>query len=494
MICVSIGRGRHKHLLAEHQHLVSSGAQLVELRLDYLKRNVNLPRLLDNRPCPVIATCRRPQDGGRWEGTEEARQMILRSAIAGGVDYVDLEEDVATVIPRYGDCKRIISLHNFRETPQDLEAVHQRLAALDADIVKIATMAHSPHDGLRMLRLMRESKVPTIGICMGDIGTPSRLLAGKFGAPFTYSTFHHERSLAPGQLSYQQMTEIYHYEEIGPDTEVYGVIADPVGHSLSPVIHNRAFQELGLQKVYLPFRVPREDLRPFLTDCDEMGIRGLSVTIPHKEDVISCIDEVDSAARDIGAVNTILFRDGKTFGTNTDLPAAMASIAPALESRYGSNGITGRRALVLGAGGVAKTIAYGLVKQGANVVICSRTQERSEVLAGQLHCDFVDWEGRHNVEADLVVNGTPVGMHPNVDQTPLEKRGLRREMVVFDTIYNPEQTLLVKLARESGCEVVTGVDMFVRQAALQFELFSGQKAPLKVMHAEVKRAIGAARQ
>lgn len=494
MICVSIGRGRHKHLLAEHRHLVSEGAQLVELRLDYLKRNINLPRLLDNRPCPIVATCRRTQDGGRWEGTEESRQMILRSAIAGGVDYVDLEEDVAALIPRYGDCKRIVSMHNFRETPHDLEAIHRRLSALDADIVKIATMAHSPHDGLRMLRLMRESEIPTIGICMGDIGTPSRLLAGKFGAPFTYSTFHHERALAPGQLSYQQMTEIYHYDGIGPDTEVYGVIADPVGHSLSPIIHNLAFRELGLQKVYLPFRVPGEDLRPFLSDCEEMGVRGLSVTIPHKEDVISCLDELDESARDIGAVNTVLFQDGKKIGSNTDLPAAMTTMDPALKSRYGADGIKGRRALVLGAGGVAKTIAYGLVKQGANVVICSRTQTRSELLAEQLQCDFVDWDRRHNVEADLLVNGTPVGMHPNVDQTPLEKRGLRREMVVFETIYNPEQTLLVKLARESGCEVVTGLEMFVRQAALQFEMFCGQEAPLDLMRAEVKRVIGAARE
>ncbi|MCP4813167.1 MAG: shikimate dehydrogenase [Planctomycetaceae bacterium] len=494
MICVSIGRGRHKHLLAEHRHLVSEGAQLVELRLDYLKRNVNLQRILKNRPGPIVATCRRAQDGGRWEGTEESRLMILRSAIAGGVDYVDLEEDIAAAIPRYGSCQRIISLHDFRETPSNLEEIHQRLAALDADIVKIATMAHSPHDGLRMLRLVRDSEIPTVGICMGDIGTPSRILAGKFGAPFTYSTFHHERSLAPGQLSFQQMTDIYHYDKIDPETEIYGVMADPVGHSLSPIIHNQAFNELGLNKVYLPFRVPREDLRSFLLDCEELGIGGLSVTIPHKEDVISCIDEIDEATRKIGAVNTVIFRDGKKHGFNTDLPAAMASIEPMVQLRFGEASMKNRRALILGAGGVAKTIAYGLVQQGADVVICSRTQAKSELLASQLECDVIAWDQRHNVEADLLVNGTPVGMHPQVDQTPFEKRGLRREMVVFDTIYNPEQTLLVKLAREAGCATATGVDMFVRQAALQFEIFTDREAPIEMMRSQFKRTIGAARQ
>src|SRR6185503_11544677 len=149
---------------------------------------------------PVILTLRRPQDGGKYSGSEEERRMLLRSAIAEGVDYIDLEEDVAAMIPRYGKTKRIVSLHDFRKTPDNLEEIHARLAALDADIVKIATTANNTHDNLRLLQLMRNASVPTVAICMGDIGTPSRILAGRFGAPFTFATFHHERTLAPGQL------------------------------------------------------------------------------------------------------------------------------------------------------------------------------------------------------------------------------------------------------------------------------------------------------
>jgi 3-dehydroquinate dehydratase / shikimate dehydrogenase len=208
MICVTIGRGRHRYLIAEHQHLVNQGAQLVELRLDCIVRKVELGRLIKNRPCPVVITIRRKQDGGLWKGTEQERILLLRQAIAAGVEYVDLEDDIAMQIPRFGKTKRIISLHNFQETPEDLPAIHMRLAALDADIVKIATMANQPHDNLRVLEMMRESECPTIGMCMGDIGTPSRILGPKFGAPFTYATFHHERALAPGQLSYDQMVNV----------------------------------------------------------------------------------------------------------------------------------------------------------------------------------------------------------------------------------------------------------------------------------------------
>src|SRR5690349_9979765 len=180
MICVSIGRGRHKHVIAEHRHLVSQGAKLVELRLDYINGEVNLKRLLADRPSPVVITCRRERDGGKWPGTEEQRLMLLRSAIAEGVEYVDLEDDIAGSIPRYGKTKRVISLHDFRRTPDNLEEIHARLASFDADIVKLATMANTPHDNLRILSLIKNSKVPTVGICMGDVGTPSRILAGKF--------------------------------------------------------------------------------------------------------------------------------------------------------------------------------------------------------------------------------------------------------------------------------------------------------------------------
>jgi 3-dehydroquinate dehydratase/shikimate dehydrogenase len=494
MICVSIGRGRHRHVIAEHRHLVDQGAKLVELRLDYINGDINLRRLLADRPCPVIVTCRRTADGGKFVGSEEQRRLLLRTAIAEGVDYVDIEEDVAAEIPRFGKTKRIISFHDFRKTPDNLAELHQRMCGLDPDIVKISTMANHPQDNLRVLELSRHAKVPTIGLCMGDIGTPSRILAGRFGAPFTYATFHHERALAPGQLSYQQMVEIYNYDAINADTEVYGVIADPIGHSLSPQLHNAGFRAHNLNKVYIPIRVPRENLARFIDDAPAWGIRGLSVTIPHKEEILKKLTEADEAVRGIGASNTVLFEGGKRLGFNTDCPAAM----DALEAAVGGHDefkrrMAGKTALVLGAGGVGKSLVFGLVQRGISVVLTDINAKQALTLAKRYDCRSVDWASRHSVPADMLFNCTPIGMHPNVDESPYEKHHLRPSMVVFDAVYNPENTLLVKEARNRNCTVVSGVEMFVRQACLQYELFTGQEGPAELMRETIRRVIGAAK-
>jgi 3-dehydroquinate dehydratase/shikimate dehydrogenase len=494
MICVSIGRGRHRYLIAEHKHLAEQGAKLVELRLDYVQSAVNLNRLLPERPCPVVITCRRERDGGKWARTEEQRQLLLRQAIVAGCDYVDLEEDVAGKIPRFGKTKRIVSYHDFSETPEDLEGLHARLAALDADVVKIATMVNHPHDNLRLLRLCRQSKIPTVALGMGEIGTPSRVLAKRFGAPFTYATFHAERALAPGQLSFQQMREIYRYDQINAETEFYGVVADPVAQSLSPLIHNAAFAHLGLNKVYLPFRVSSDQLASFLADCPELGVKGLSVTIPHKEEIIKHIKKCDEATQRIGACNTVVFNPEGATGYNTDYRAAMACIDHAFGGDENNPALNNKTMLVLGAGGVSRALVYGLRRRGADVVISSRTDARAEELAAMFGARSTPWTGRHTVRPTLIVNGTPLGMHPVVDESPIEQRHLLSDMTVFDTVYNPEQTLLIKQAREAGCHTITGIDMFVGQAALQFNLFTGQKAPLELMRQVVRRAISAAKQ
>jgi 3-dehydroquinate dehydratase / shikimate dehydrogenase len=501
MICVSIGRGRHRHMIAEHGHLVSQGAKLVELRLDYIIGKINLKRLMAERPCPIILTIRRDVDGGKWRGTEQERHMLLRAAIVDGVDYIDLEEDTAKAIGRYGKTKRIVSYHDFRQTPEDLAAVHARLAALDPDVIKIATIANSPHDNLRMMQLVQSAKVPTVGMCMGDLGTPSRILCGRFGSPFTYASFHHERLLAPGQLSFEQMVNVYHYDAIGPETAIFGVIADPIGHSLSPLVHNTALRAAGINAVYVPFRVPAEHLDQFLSNARQWGIRGLSVTIPHKEAVLKRLTKFEPAVKDIGAANTLVFETNDVVGYNTDYHAAIEAVVAGMNAAQkkaeqqpaGEAGLKDKTALILGAGGAARAMVHGLKKHGANAVVCSRTLKRGQQLAHAMGCDCIDWSNRHGISPDIVINCTPIGMHPNVDETPYDKGHLRAEMVVFDMVYNPENTLLIKEARGQGCQVVTGVEMFVRQAILQFKLFTGQEAPWELMRDTLKRAIGPAK-
>ncbi len=497
MICVVIGRGRHRMMMEEHRHVVEHGAQLAELRLDYIRRAVDIKRLLKDRPGPVIVTCRRPKDGGRWMKSESDRIMALRTAIADGADYVDLEMDIAASIPRYKSTQRIISYHNLDETPPNLEEIHHDMSKLDPDIIKIVTTANHPVDNAKVLRLVRNSPIPTVGFCMGEMGMPSRILCGKAGSPFTYAAFADDSKIAPGMLTLKQLTDDYRYDSISQDTAILGVIADPVAHSFSPRIHNACIREMGLNMLYLPFRVPAESLESFLHTCSELGIKGLSVTIPHKEKVIKHINILDDQVAGIKAANTIVFRDAKLFGYNTDCSAAIESLEHALKDRSAILGeelvLKDRKVLILGAGGVARAIAFGLLRAGCDVTLTSRDYRRSDALANALKCKSVDWTGRANHPHQILINCTPVGMHPKMDETPYDPEWFNKKAIIFDTIYNPEQTLFIKHAREAGCLTVTGVDMFVRQAARQFKLFTGHDPNVETMRNEVKRAISAAR-
>jgi 3-dehydroquinate dehydratase / shikimate dehydrogenase len=497
MICVSIGRGRHRHVIAEHKHLVDNGVRLVELRLDFIQGDVQIKRLLKDRPCPVVVTCRRRADGGRWEHSEDARLRLLRTAIVEGADYVDLEDDIAATVPRYGTTKRIVSHHDFQKTPADLTLLHKRLASMDADIVKIATMANHPTDNLRMLQMVHASRVPTVGVCMGDIGVPTRILSGRVGAPFTFATFNDDRVLAPGQIGWRQMRDVYRYESITAATRVYGVVADPVAHSLSPAVHNAALAAAGIDAVYLPFRVPAEQLDEFITSAARWPLAGLSVTIPHKESVLRHATRVDALVKAIGAANTLSFEADGIAAANTDATAAVESLVAGIQSDdqpAAGEPLGVKSAVVLGAGGAARAVAFGLKQRGIEVTVTSRTLERARKIAAEVGCKAVDWSARHRMPYDCVVNATPVGMHPNVDESPYDKEHLRPYMVVFDTVYNPENTLLIKEARSVGCRVVTGVDMFVRQAAIQFRIWQGAEPPAGVMRDALKRATASAKQ
>lgn len=491
MICVTIGRTRHKMVVAEHQALVDRGARLVELRLDWLNRSPDLNRLLKDRPGPVVVTCRRPADGGRWHGDEEARRTLLRQAIVMGADYVDLEEDVAGEIRRYGQTKRIVSHHDFQRTPDDLEAIYERLCLLDADVVKLVTMAQSPRDNVRLLKLVASAKVPTIAFCMGEFGLPSRLLCVKHGAPFTYATFSRERVLAPGQIAFDDMRALYHVDEFNPETQVYGVVGDPVAHSHSPLIHNAALRHEGLNAVYLPFRIPSGELPATLDAYAAMDVRGYSVTIPHKQAAAAYAQFRDEVVEATGAANT-LYRDsaGHWCAANTDYEAALGALRQGLEGRE----LSGLRVLMLGAGGVARAIGHGVLRAGCALTIANRHKQRGLELAEQLSCTFTSWENRGAVDCDILINCTPVGMWPEMNATPFPQHWLRDHMLVFDTIYNPENTLLLKEAREHDCRTVSGLEMFIRQAASQFECFTGRPAPLDVMRNALRRGISAVQQ
>lgn len=519
MICVTIARPAHRQLLADHRFLAEQGISLVELRLDHLQAEPVMRTVLENRPTPVIVTFRLAEDGGNFCGTEPKRRAFLKAAMEAGADYVDLEDGVAGEMPRVGTSKRLVSYHNFLETPADLDAIYERMVSQDADVVKIVCMAKTPNDNLRILDLVarkRSEKVPVVGFCMGEMGKMSRILCQALGSPFTYCAFNSEGALAPGMIPWAAMRNLYRVEQLTSDSEVFGVIADPVGHSLSPLIHNSAFVEKAMPtRVYLPLLVPPKDLPDFMREAPKvLNLRGLSVTIPHKEKVIPLLSRVDASVRIIGACNTVLWNaDGSTLGTNTDYQAAMSSFAEVLSApgprhvegwseplddpetgRILAKPISGKTALIMGAGGVGKALAIGLARRGAKLVLTDIDLPRAQNLAERLTADgcpaeAVAWETRHEVEADFLVNCTPIGMHPKVENSPYDVSRLRASHVCFDAVYNPEETLFIRSARALGCATVNGLRMFVRQAGMQFERFTGCEPPLDVMRKVVKDAL-----
>jgi 3-dehydroquinate dehydratase / shikimate dehydrogenase len=490
-ICVVIGRTRHKMMQAEIQEAAKRGARLLELRLDFLSHQPDFKRLLAEKPCAMVATVRRRGDGGRWAGTEEARRMLLRQAVVAGFDWVDVETDVASDIRRFKDVKRIISYHNIHEVPKDLESIYEKMCGQDGDVYKIAVMAQQVEDNIRVMELLKKAPKPTVAICMGEIGMPSRVLAARNGAAFTYAAFNKERGVAPGIPSFDDIKNLYRYEQINTDTVFYGVVGDPVAHSLGPQIHNRVFKQLGVNAVYLPMRVPRGQMPNLLKHFDTRLVKGYSVTIPHKEAAAILADVQDEPVKLTQAANTLVHTVEGWKAFNTDYQAVIDSLMANLPAHAAqqSNPLNSRTVLVLGAGGIARAVTHALHREGAVVAIANRTAERAHKLAEEVGCRAVEWAARHNVLCDLLINCTSVGMHPHMDESPIHQSYLKETLTVFDTVYTPETTLLVKEARARGCHVITGVDLFVRQAAQQFQLFTGKEAPVDLMRQVIRRIL-----
>lgn len=484
-------------LLAEWKEAAEAGAELVELRIDCLRTEPNLRRILAVRPTRVLLTIRRSADGGLWKGDEQKRQLLLREAVLAGVDYIDLEEDIATSIPRYGRTRRVISYHNFKGIPDDLEALAGRMRKADADIVKIAATAKNLPEALRIYGLMKKVSWPMIGIAMGTVGFFTRVLGAKCGSPFTYAGFNPEQTFAPGIPQFQELKKDYLHDWINKESEVYAVIGDPIMHSLSPAVHNAAFRHLGLNKVYVPIQVPEGNLRESLLELADLGIKGYSVTIPHKQAIVPLLTKADGAVELMKSCNTVVVEDDQYIGYNTDYRAAMHSLEAALggpQPGGGTSPLVDKQVLILGAGGVARSIAFGAARRGAGVSLCNRHDDRATRLAEEVGCRSVSWSSRASTLCDVLINCTPVGMHPNLDATPVPPAAFRPGMLAFDTVYHPENTLFLKLAREHGCPTVSGVDMFVDQAAEQFRYFTGESAPIELMRDVVKRKLGALRE
>jgi 3-dehydroquinate dehydratase/shikimate dehydrogenase len=354
-------------------------------------------------------------------------------------------------------------------------------------VAKVAVMATDIRDNLRLFDAMRRSPLPTIGIAIGELGVISRVLAPRFGGFLTFASLATGRESAPGQLTAAEMRATYRFDRIGPETAIYGLIADPVAHSMSPAIHNAAFDHVGLDAVYALFKVESDPVG-FVRDFEALGVRGYSVSIPHKEAVLPAVDESEPLVKRIGALNTIVFRGGRRFGYNTDYSGALQALEDAVG---GETPLRGRRVAILGAGGAARALVFGALDRGARVTILNRTHDRAARLAEEAGCEAHPLADFASLPPpDVLINTTSVGMWPEVDDTPVPASNLSPGTFVYDCVFNPLDTRLLREARERGCRTLNGVDWFIGQGAAQFELWTGRPAPREVMRRAMIQGLG----
>jgi 3-dehydroquinate dehydratase / shikimate dehydrogenase len=478
-LCVAV-IGADPNQLCEKAEALARDNSFLEFRLDYFsKPGLALPRVkrfLESHPgTVVIATCRRAANGGKFRGSIASQFDILGKAAAAGCQIVDVELQTAAQ-SKPGQLQKlrsrvglILSFHDFRATKK-LDESLEKMLAYPADFYKVVSTATTLSDNVTMIKfLSREGdRHSMVSMCMGEQGIISRVLGVRAGSVFTFASAGAGQETAPGQVSAQELRSVYRIEQVDVATRVYGVVGDPVAHSLSPAIMNAAFRRENVNAVYLALHA--KTLKDLLTCIQGIPIHGISVTMPYKEAILAHLDNSDSHTTKIGACNTVVrAQDGKLYGFNTDT----AGVVRPLERRL--NTIEGARILVIGAGGAARSAVFGLKERGAEVYIMNRSAARGKKLAHQAHARIMKRGELKKMAFDVIINATPVGMG-NSRETPLQEKEINARYV-FDMIYDPAETRLLKLAKERGAQIIPGIEMFVHQAARQFEIWTGKPAP-----------------
>jgi 3-dehydroquinate dehydratase / shikimate dehydrogenase len=471
-LCVTVTAPTMSELRRRRDEVV--GADLVELRLDTVS-DPSVAGALADRRLPVILTCRAAWEGGQFKGSEEERRRILQEALASDADYVDIEwrAHFTDLLSQAEGRRVVLSMHDFSGVPGDLTERAQAMRSTGAEVIKLAVTTSRLSDCLPLLDLGAQiGRRGTVLVGMGPCGLATRVLAAQFGSVWTYAG--NERQV--GQITPAEL-DGYRFRAVTDTTQVYGLVGSPIAHSVSPAMHNASFAANQLDAVYLP--LPAADADDFVTFAKAIDLRGASVTIPFKVSLFDRMDEVYPVARRIGAINTIRVIDGRWVGGNTDASGFLTPLKDRVPLR-------GTRVAVLGAGGSARAVAAALAASQAHVTVYARNPARAQEIATTASCAAAALPPEPD-SWDLLVNCTPVGMHPHVDETPLDA-SLLTGRYVYDLVYNPTNTRLLREARAAGCQTIGGLEMLVAQAAEQFEWWTGRKPVVGIMReAALKR-------
>jgi 3-dehydroquinate dehydratase/shikimate dehydrogenase len=465
--------------MLETAELMARDNPFLEFRLDYLKQPsaalTKVHRFLETHQyVTAIGTCRRVESGGKFKGSLASQMEVLTKAHAAGCQLVDLElqsaqklkaEAITRLRNRAG---LILSFHDFRGT-RKLDETLEQMLKIPADYYKVVSTATTLSDNVTMMKFLQteSNKHALVGLCMGEQGIISRVLGVRAGSAFTFGAINAELKTAPGQVSAGELRSIYRLEQVDAATRVYGVAGDPIEHSLSPVIMNTALRRENVNGVYVPLHA--KTLKDLVHCVREIPLHGFSITMPYKQAILPYLDNTDAHTAKIGACNTVVRgQEGKLYGFNTDI----AGVVRPLEQRLT---IEKAKVLVLGAGGAARAAVFGLKERGADVWVMNRTSVKGQKLARQAKAHTVKRADLRKLSFDVIINATPVGMG-NTKDSPLKDEEIQAR-VVFDMVYDPVETHLLQVARSKGIAVIPGVEMFVQQAARQFEIWTGKPAP-----------------
>ncbi|KAF5790684.1 putative 3-dehydroquinate dehydratase, Shikimate dehydrogenase [Helianthus annuus] len=500
MVCVPLMSHSVEQLVGDMFQAKNEGADLVEIRLDFLKEFdpvKDLRTIVGCRPLPIVVVYRPKWDGGFYDGDEKSRLEALMLAKELGAEYIDLELQVASDIMeehklgQQSSSKIIVSCFVDRITSlkEDLSHLVTRMQSTGAHIIKLVATAADITELSKIFHLLSHCQIPLIAYSTGERGLISHLLGPKFGGVIVYGSL--EGKQVAGLPTLASLREAYGVENIDADTKVFGLISKPVSHSKGPILHNPTFRHVGFNGVYVPMFV--DDLKQFFNVYQSPDFAGYSVGIPYKEAVMEFCDEVHPLAQSIGAVNTIVKRhsDGKLIGYNTDCEASITAIEDALKARGLVNGeaslpspLTGKQFVLAGAGGAGRALSFGAKIRGARVIVFDIDYDRAKSLALAVSGEARPFEELANFKPEkgaVLANATPIGMHPNKNRIPVPEETLRDYSVVFDAVYTPRKTTLLTDAEAAGAIIVSGVEMFLRQAVGQFNLFTGGKAPEEFM-------------
>ncbi len=448
----------------------------LEIRLDVIGP-LDILDMVSSLPAKMIATCRRKEDGGIFKGSEAQRMLVLEKAIQSGhFDLVDVEmgTEAINLMERYKNQKYIVSYHNLKQTPEDIYDIYRELTDIpEGSFYKLVPYAQFMIDNLKIKAILKEAHsndIPLISFCMGARGLLSRILSISWGSKAVYSAFSRKKETAPGQLTYSEIESSYRSKNIDASTKIFAVIGNPLGHTLSPAIHNAAYHALNLNYVCIPLEI--DSVEEVFMHLKDINLAGMAVTSPFKEKVIPYLDVLDEEARKAGAVNTVIIEDERLSGSNTDHSAFL--------DEFKQHAELSEKIAILGDGGVAAAVCFALHGERADFSLFSRNEEKGRALAERFQALWHPIAEIKNMDYDLLVNCTTIGMSPSIQDSPLEEEWLKGR-IVFDLIYHPAETKLMKLAKNRGMKAIGGRGMLLKQAAQQFKLLTNKAAPFKEM-------------